>query len=476
MKQLNNIIHSLTKDEIRFYKLFVGRTKQTKERKDLILFDLIKKSSDEKLHKKISDKLNITPNNFYQLKHRIYNDLNNSMVWQHISKDQQSKSFRFVLLARVFKNKGELDLAYHFLQIAEKEAINLELFEILSIVYSELIELSHEQISIDIKKYIELKIQNTKILNEIEKTDLLLAQLMFDIKTKQNFSNSDSDLIEKLTKNYLSVSKDKEVLNSPRFKMRLFKMYSRLLLQEKNYKGLKEFLISSYEDFTTNGIFNRSNHNDKLTLLTYLTNSLYKLKEHKASLEYAELLKDSLEEYDAFLSDKYIFYYYNSLVLNYSVKDKAKALKILEKASKNEIIKKLPAYTTFIYLNTALLYYYLSDFANASRNIARLIQQEDFLLLGEMFRLKLQIVELIIKLALKKNDLVLEKIEAIRFDYKSLLKEDKAKRDIKLLSIISKVAAQDEFIDDVKEFQSTFIHDEDIDIINYNDWLKTITH
>ena len=476
MKHLNNIVQSLTKDEIRFYKLFVGRTKQTKERKDLILFDLLKKSPDEKISNKITDKLNITSNNFYQLKHRIYNDLNNSMVWQHISKDQQSKSFRFVLLARVFKNKGELELAYHYLQIAEKEAISLELFEILSIVYSEIIELSHELISIDLKKYIELKIQNTNVLNEIEKTDLLLAQLMFDIKTKQNFSSSDPELIEKLTNNYASVSKNKDVLNSPRFKMRLFKMYSRLLLQEKDYKGLKEFLISSYEDFTSNGIFNRSNHNDKLTLLTYLTNSLYKLKEHKASLEYAELLKESLEEHDGFLSDKFIFYYYNSLVLNYSVEDKPKALTILEKASKNEVIKKLPAYTTFIYLNTALLHYYLSDYANASRNIARLIQQEDFLLLGELFRLKLQIVELIIKLSLQKNHLVIEKIKAIKSEHKLLLKAEKAQRDVKLLSIISKVASKDEFADEVKDFQSKFISDEDIDIINYNDWLKKITH
>jgi len=475
MRQLNEIIQSLTKDEIRFYKLFVGRTKQSKERKDLILFDLIKKHPDEKQSKKVSDKLDITSNNYYQLKHRIYNDLNNSMVWQHISKDQQSKSFRYVLLARVFKNKGELELAFHYLEIAEKEAISLELFEILSIVYSEIIELSHELISIDLKKYIDLKIQNSAILNEIEQTDLHLAQLMFDIKTKQNFSTSDPKLIEKLKESYALASKSKDIIDSPRFKMRLFKMYSRLLLQKKDYKALKEFLISSYEDFTTNKIFNRSNHNDKLTLLTYLTNSLYKLKEHKASLEYAEILKASLNEYEGFLSDKYIFYYYNSLVLNYSVKDKSKALAILEIASKNEVIKKLPAYTTFIYLNTALLHYYLKDYANASRNIARLIQQEDFLLLGDVFRLKLQIVELIIKLSLHKHDIVLERIQHIKSEYKSLLKEKKAQRDVKILSIIGQMANKENAKELIDEFQSNFISDEDVDIINYNDWLKTVS-
>ena len=46
------------------------------------------------------------------------------MIWQHISKDQQSKSFSYILLSRVFRNKGELDLAYHYLLTAEKEAID----------------------------------------------------------------------------------------------------------------------------------------------------------------------------------------------------------------------------------------------------------------------------------------------------------------------------------------------------------------
>jgi hypothetical protein len=91
------------------------------------------------------------------------------MVWQHIWKDNQSKSFSYVLLARVYKDKGELELAFHYLKYAEKEAINSELYEILSIVYTETIQLSHELISIDVDKYIALKRENILILSEIMK-------------------------------------------------------------------------------------------------------------------------------------------------------------------------------------------------------------------------------------------------------------------------------------------------------------------
>jgi predicted CopG family antitoxin len=164
MKFLYNIIQSLSKEEIRFYKLFVGRTKQSKERKDLILFNIIKNSPSDDVNKKAIDKLKVKSNNYYQLKNRVYHDLNNSIVWQHISKDHQSQSFSFVLLSRVYKNKGELEIAYHYLKTAEKEGIKNELYEILSIVYSEIIELSHELISVDLDHYLKLKIENSLVV------------------------------------------------------------------------------------------------------------------------------------------------------------------------------------------------------------------------------------------------------------------------------------------------------------------------
>ena len=62
------LLNSLSKEEIRFYKLFVGRTNQSKERKVLKLFDIIKKSKDAEYTKKAIKSLGVSSNNFYQLK------------------------------------------------------------------------------------------------------------------------------------------------------------------------------------------------------------------------------------------------------------------------------------------------------------------------------------------------------------------------------------------------------------------------
>ena len=54
MNILFEIINSLNKEESRFYKLFAGRTNTSDFRKDIILFDFIKKNGEQYDEKIIS--------------------------------------------------------------------------------------------------------------------------------------------------------------------------------------------------------------------------------------------------------------------------------------------------------------------------------------------------------------------------------------------------------------------------------------
>jgi hypothetical protein len=469
---LDTIVQSLSKEEVRFFKLFLKRT-NNKNRKDVYLFDYMRKKEGDFNTKDILKKLETNSNNYYQIKNRLYHELNNSMVWQHIWKDKQSKSFSFVLLSRVYKNKGELELSFHYLKKAEKEAIDSELYEVLSIIYSEIIQISHELLSVDVDHYIELKRNNIKILSEIDEMDILLAKIMYDIKIKQNFGKSNGSLTKIIQTKYAKISKEKNLVNSPRFRIRLFKMYSRLLLQERAYQSLEKFLIESYNDFLKNKLFNRSNHNEKLTLLTYLTNCLYKTNKHKESLKYADKLFISMKEYDSFLYDKYLFYYYNILVLNHAKKDKRKALDYLNKASESEVIRKLPSYNAFIYLNRSLIYYYENNYEESQKNIARLIIHEDFLLLDKSFQLKILVAELMIRILVSKKNLK-DKIIYINKHYKSLLLVKHHIREKKMIDLILKNIYNDDIEVNKKDLLSIISDSdsEDIDIISYNRWIK----
>ena len=80
---VEKLIHSLSKEEVRFFKIFTKRT-ESKNRKDVILFDYIRKKKTDINSKIIIDKLQTTPANYYTIKNRLYNQINNSLVWQYI--------------------------------------------------------------------------------------------------------------------------------------------------------------------------------------------------------------------------------------------------------------------------------------------------------------------------------------------------------------------------------------------------------
>jgi tetratricopeptide (TPR) repeat protein len=250
-------------------------------------------------------------------------------------------------------------------------------------------------------------------------------------------------------------------------------MYSRILLEKRDYTSLEVFLLKSYNSFISDNIFDRSNHNDKLTLLTYLSNCFYKTKKYKKSIEFANKLHLSMQEHDSLLYDKYLFYYYNALVLNYSKTDKDKALKFIDQASKNEIITSLPAYSAFIYLNRALIFYYKNNFKEAIKNLSRLTLLEDFLLLDKSFQLKILIVDVMMRWRNQAND-ILDRISEIKNGYKSILSNVELKREMDFVNIISN-SVNSININDLKTQFLTSLSDsesEEIDIISYNSWLR----
>jgi len=180
-----------------------------------------------------------------------------------------------------------------------------------------------------------------------------------------------------------------------------------------------------------------------------------------------------MKEYDCFLHDKYLFYYYNILVLNYAKTDKEKALDYLNKASRSEVIKKLPSYNAFIYLNRSLIYYYEDNYKESQKNIARLIMQEDFLLLDKSFQLKILVTELMIRMMLSNKNLN-DKITSIKKGYDTLLLEENHIREKKMIDLIFKMIHNDDIEVEKKDLLSIMSdsESEDIDIISYNIWIK----
>mgnify|MGYP001156791896 CR=1 FL=1 len=478
MNILLKTIESLNKEEIRYYKIFSSRTHNDPKRKDTALFEAIKNNKQDYDEKKIAKEMyGDKKNNFYQLKNNLLNAINKSIIAQHTDKENDTSLYNIVLLSRIYKRKGNVDLSYHYLKKAEKIAKKIEAFEILSMIYAEILKLSYDLISIDIQKYIDRKIENKKSLDLSQEIDITLYSVMHSIKKTQNFSNNTKKNTNALNNIINTITSQKEISQTPKFRLKLYGAISRILLQENNFNALEKYLEETYKSFIKDKLFNKTNHEQKLMMLTYWANSLYKNGKMKASLKIAEKLNNAMTEFDSFLKNKFLFYYYNTLVINYSKLDQNKALKVLEKAKNNSIIQSLPTFGAFIYLNVGLIYFDQKQYRLSIKHFSRLILQKDFLNLSPQFQLKILTSEIIIRYELKQLDLVEKKIKKIKSRLKHT--KDKNKRERDMITIIEKLIYCNNIKSDKDLYakinklitETSLENAQNLDVINYNKWL-----
>ena len=478
MNILLKTIKSLNKEETRYYKIFSSRTHNDPNRKDTTLFEAIKNNKKDYDEKKIAKEMyGDKKNNFYQLKNNLLNAINKSIIAQHTDKENDTSLYNIVLLSRIYKRKGNVDLSYHYLKKAEKIAKKIEAFEILSMIYAEILKLSYDLISIDIQKYIDRKIENKKSLDLTHEIDTTLYSVMHSIKKTQNFSNNTKKNTKALNNIINTITSQKEISKSPKFRLKLYEAISRILLQENNFNALEKYLEETYKSFIKDKLFNKTNHEQKLMMLTYWANSLYKNSKMKASLKIAEKLNNAMTEFDSFLKKKFLFYYYNTLVINYSKLDQDKALKVLETAKNNSTIQSLPTFGAFIYLNVGLIYFDQKQYKLSIKHFSRLILQKDFLNLSPQFQLKILTSEIIIRYELKQLDLVEEKIKKIKSRLKNTTDENKRERDV--IKIIEKLIYCNNIKSDKDLYakinklitETSLENAQNLDVINYNDWL-----
>lgn len=480
MDIFQNLIAVMNKEEIRHYKLFIKRTTVQEERKDEVLFDYTKRNAanfnEDKIAKLLYNKED--KNAYYRLKNRLIEDIGKSLLSQHYKDNDINTIVNYILLARLFFKKGQFKICNYYLIKAERKASEKEYIEWLDIIYTDFIKLSHETLEINPEEYIKKRKLNRAKLIKLQEIDDILAMLIYRIKTSQNYSSKNTKITELLQKTITDFSKSKDVKKSPVLRFKIYDSVSRILLQQQNFIALEKYLIKTYNEFTKEKLFNEQNHNTKLQLLTYLTNCLFKNHKNDLSLIYAEQLKNAMQEYNGILKDKYLFFYYNSLVINYSVKNIDKAIEILHEAKNNETVKKLPMYNVFVYLNLSVLYFGKGLFKDAIRNLVKPLLEDAYSNLDEVFRLKLSIFELMIRFELNDFDYLERKIERLKKEYKHLLKIQEYKLQVQMIELIKKMNTSnnlkkdDSLVKLAKSILNNQESEQETNIVNYSKWIK----
>ena len=134
MDILNNIISVMNKEEVRNFKLWLNSTNASDARKDILLFDYIRKAADKYDEDFIFKKLYTEKdkNSFYRLKNRLQEDIGYNLTLLHFSKHESNNLFLFLSLHNIFISRNQTDIALYYLKKAEKRAQQIENFEMLA--------------------------------------------------------------------------------------------------------------------------------------------------------------------------------------------------------------------------------------------------------------------------------------------------------------------------------------------------------
>ena len=479
MDILNQIIANMNKEQVRGYKLFVNRTNEKEDRKDILYFDYVRKSGDSYDEGKIHEKLysGTDKNTFYRLKNRVLNDVSKSLMVQHFDDDELIYALHLLALEKFHFNRNQVRIALYFLKKAEAEARRIENFELLDIIYGEYIRLSREMMTINPEHYISLRTSNQEQIKQLRAIDDILATVTFRLKATQNFSSSENPVLKLLQKTVRDLSADKELHRSPKLRFKIYDAVTQILLQKRQYPALEEYLLGMYHDFVKEKLFNKNNHDTKLQLLVFIVNTLFKTDKLNESLKYTEKLKAAMEEYHRMHFDKYLFFYYNSLVINYSRVDRNKAIDILMEMKGNEKICSNNFYELFIYLNLAVVYFDKKDFHQSIRNLHKIYLLEGYKNADKSLQFKIAIADLIVRYELDDEDTLEYKLKQVKKDFRSLLLQKENVREKELIEIISSMMkSMDIKVDKalVKKIQALLKEGEasDTEIIHYRNWLK----
>lgn len=479
MKILQQIVGMMNKEEVRHLKLFMGRTNAGEERKDIELFDYIRQHNEDYDETRIQQKLYgpRDKNALYRLKNRLLEDIGKSITLQYIDESDFNAVVHQLLLSRFFLSKSQSQIAFHYLGRAEKKAIAADSPELMDLVYGEYVRFSQETLEINPTEYIKKRRANREQLNQLQEIDDVLAEVVYKVRTTQNFTGQDYRIIETLRKRVNEFSKQKSTNNSILLRFKIYHSLSRILLQKQDFVLLEKYLEQTFEEFTREGLFSRNKHDTKLQLLTYLANAQFKNKKFEQSLATAARLKTAMNEFGGLLHDKYLFFYYNILVIGYSEKNRDKAIEILNEAKENAVIKKLPFYLVFVFLNLTVLNFDNGNNKQAIRNLVKLTMEPGFAGLDRVLRMKIAVAELIIRFELQDIDTLERRLEQVKKEFADLLRTKDGRRQSEMIGVLSSMCTTTSVRRD-KNLRKKILKITNTpsaktnDIIDYNNWLN----
>ncbi len=479
---LTELINSLNKEELRNFKIYATRTHQSEEGKKIMaLFEGIQNEKldefGEDLLRRLYPKGN--KNAYYRLKNRLIEDIEHSLLMLNRKKHERFKIFNWLQLARIFSYKSDHEKAFFYLKKAEKMAVKQSFFDLLNIIYDEIIGLCGVYYTINPQKYVDKKQQNVAQQEASQKANILMATITYKLQ-KANFATKNNDVIETLEKILKELSITKDFLHTPTIQYQIHTCVKNVLLQKRNFVALEQYLIQSLQDFEEKKLF--AQLPQKIFMLSWIVNVSTKNKKFEQSLRYAEQIHKMILDNNRAYYDKYIWLYHQSLIINYSFLGRnQEVIDLLEEIEQNPKLKGNIFYDVFVYLNLAGSYYCEKKWNKSLGNLAMILVTDLYKTLAVNLQLNISITEIMLRIETQDFEYIAHRLRDIKRRFNKELKQTDYQREKQFLQILQDLAFKPKplqnkrVLSKIQQFLTTYgaIELGSNETINYAIWLQS---
>jgi len=421
---LTELIHGLSKEEIRAFRLYSSRVKQQGENHTSQLFDLIKDAEADEFSEKVVHWIYDKPNKnaYYRMKGRLLEDVEQSLLILNRSADDQHRIMDDLRLALVFKQKSKYKKALFYLKRGVKRAEKGSFLHVLDLLYHELLSLAKDYYIIDPVELIESRNVNRDRIREIQEIEESILKVNYRLKNA-NFSNKEVDLTQQLEEIVNQSIERRETKKIPAVQVEIHKCIRTTLLQSGKFFELEEYLKKSFEEFSKDGLFNKSGLESKISMLNWLINISVVNKKFEQSLHFGEQLNQRLSDEQGKYRKRYEWMYYQSLILAYTFTNRLpEVIELLERIDADDSLSGTNFYDIFTKINLAITYYCMGEIDTAIDHFIPVVHSEIFKKLSRSLQLNASIVELILHYEKGNLEFCLNRIQEMKRVFRKELK------------------------------------------------------
>ena len=451
MDILERIIEHLTSDEVRRFKILSNRFKADEEKKVLILFDAIRNPNFKEIEEDVVRQLygSATPktkNSYYRLRNKLLANLEKSLLFYHFNYKNSIESFSNVQLAILYRERGLYREAYHSLKKAEKVAIKHDQFNVLEVIYDEMVKLV-VHFDLDIEGVIERRKLNLKKMELLRANSEVLGTVTQQLRRRNYSRNTRStSVIETLDQIREQLEEHQDIFQSPSGKIMIMKTVLASLIQKSAYQELANYIQKVFVQFEEEGIFTQDTHNTRILLRIWRINSLQKLLRLAEAEPEIEALREDLVRYKRQNFNEFAYYYYAPKVINLKLMGKLRAAeKTLKEGLSNRDIFQHETHELFLMLNLADQLFSQQKYGKALESIRQILQHRHVSKLDEELRFYIHVFQIVNLFEAGLHPKANSAFKSVKKTFKRLLKDEfyaKAKRFLDILMRMNHAAQE----------------------------------